>query len=164
MAKQIIYGEEARSKLKTGVDTLAKALATTLGAKGRNVAIDKSWGAPSVVNDGVTVAKEIELEDKFENMGAQIVKEAASKTNEVAGDGTTTAVVLAQALVESGLKNISAGANPMIIRKGLEKASTIAVDEIKKISKDITSKEERSQIASNSAQDVEIGNLIAETM
>jgi len=164
MAKQIIYGEEARTKLKTGVDALAKALATTLGAKGRNVAIDKSWGAPSVVNDGVTVAKEIELEDKFENMGAQIVKEAASKTNEVAGDGTTTAVVLAQALVESGLKNISAGANPMILRKGLEKASASVVDEIKNISKDITSKEERSQIASNSAQDVDIGNLIAETM
>ncbi len=164
MAKKIIYGEEARTKLKIGVDALGKALAVTLGAKGRNVALDKSWGAPQVVNDGVTVAKEIELEDKFENMGAQIVKEAASKTNEVAGDGTTTAVVLAQALVEGGLKNISAGANPMILRKGLEKASASVVNEIKKISKDITSKEERSQIASNSAQDAEIGKLIAETM
>ncbi|MFC1755783.1 chaperonin GroEL [Patescibacteria group bacterium] len=164
MPKQIIYGEEARKKLKDGVDALNKAVATTLGAKGRNVALDKSWGAPQVVNDGVTVAKEIELEDKFENMGAQIVKEAASKTNEAAGDGTTTAVVLAQALVESGLKNISAGANPMIIRKGLEKASTKVIDEIKKISKDITSKEERAQIASNSCQDNEIGDLIAETM
>lgn len=164
MAKDIIYGEEARKKLKDGVDALNKAVATTLGAKGRNVALEKSWGAPQVVNDGVTVAKEIELEDKFENMGAQIVKEASSKTNEVAGDGTTTAVVLAQALVESGLKNISAGANPMIIRKGLEKAAQTVVDEIKKISKDITSKEERAQIASNSAQNHEIGDLIAETM
>jgi len=164
MAKQIIYGEEARKKLKDGVDALNKAVATTLGAKGRNVALDKSWGAPQVVNDGVTVAREIELEDKFENMGAQIVKEAASKTNEAAGDGTTTAVVLAQALVESGLKNISAGANPMIIRKGLEKASATVIDEIKKISKDITSKEERAQIASNSAQDKGVGDLIAETM
>ena len=164
MAKQIIYGEEARAKLKAGVDALGKALAVTLGAKGRNVALDKSWGTPQIVNDGVTVAKEIELEDKFENMGAQIVKEAASKTNEVAGDGTTTAVVLAQALVESGLKNISAGANPMILRKGLEKAASAVVDEISNISKDITSKEEKAQIAANSAQETEIGDLIAETM
>lgn len=164
MAKKIIYGEEARVKLKAGVDALSRALATTLGAKGRNVALDKSWGSPQVVNDGVTVAKEIELEDKFENMGAQIVKEAASKTNEVAGDGTTTAVVLAQALVESGLRNISAGANPMILKRGLEKATNTVVDQIKKISKDVTSKEERAQIAANSAQDTAIGNLIAETM
>ena len=163
-AKHIIYGEEARKKLKAGVDALANAVATTLGAKGRNVALEKSWGTPQVVNDGVTVAKEIELEDKFENMGAQIVKEAASKTNDVAGDGTTTATVLAQALVESGLKNISAGANPMILRKGLEKASRNVVDEIAKISKEISSKEERAQIAANSAQDKEIGDLIAETM
>jgi chaperonin GroEL len=164
MAKQIIYGEEARNKLKAGVDALSKAIATTLGAKGRNVALDKSWGTPQVVNDGVTVAKEIELEDKFENMGAQIVKEAASKTNDVAGDGTTTATVLAQALVSGGLKNISAGANPMIIRKGLEKAAASVVNEISKISKDISSKEEKAQIAANSAQDKEIGELIAETM
>lgn len=164
MAKDIIYGEEARMKLKMGVDALSKAVSTTLGAKGRNVALEKSWGAPQVVNDGVTVAKEIELEDNFEDMGAQIVKEAASKTNEVAGDGTTTAIVLAQALVESGLKNVSAGANPMILRRGLEKAASAVVDEIKKISKDISSKEERAQIASNSAQDTEIGDLIAETM
>lgn len=164
MAKQIIYGEEARNKLKLGVDALSKAIATTLGAKGRNVALDKSWGTPQVVNDGVTVAKEIELRDKFENMGAQIVKEAASKTNDVAGDGTTTATVLAQALVSGGLKNISAGANPMILRKGLEKASAAVVEEIEKISTDISSQEEKAQIAANSAQDKAIGDLIAETM
>jgi chaperonin GroEL len=164
MAKQIIYGEEARNKLKLGVDALSKAIATTLGAKGRNVALDKSWGTPQVVNDGVTVAKEIELKDKFENMGAQIVKEAASKTNDVAGDGTTTATVLAQALVAGGLKNISAGANPMILRKGLEKASAAVVEEIGKSSTDISSQEEKAQIAANSAQDKEIGDLIAETM
>ncbi len=163
-AKQIIYGEEARNKLKSGVNALAKAVATTLGAKGRNVALEKSWGAPQVVNDGVTIAKEIELEDKFENMGAQIVKEAASKTNDVAGDGTTTATVLAQALVESGLRNISAGANPMILRKGLEKATEAVVNEIQKLAKPISTKEEKAQIARNSAQDQEIGDLIAETM
>ncbi len=163
-AKKIIYGDEARTKLKAGVDALARAVATTLGAKGRNVAIDKSWGSPQVVHDGVTVAKEIELEDKFENMGAQIVKEASSKTNDIAGDGTTTATVLAQALVESGLRNISAGANPMILRRGLEKATQVVVEEIKKISKPISSKEEKTQIASNSAQSKEIGDLIAETM
>lgn len=163
-AKQIIYGEEARVKLKKGVDALSRAVSTTLGAKGRNVGLEKSWGAPQVVNDGVTVAKEIELEDKFENMGAQIVKEAASKTNDAAGDGTTTSVVLAEALVESGLRNVSAGANPMILRKGLEKAATTVVDEIKKLAKDINSKEEKAQIATNSAQDSEIGDLIAETM
>ena len=163
-AKQIIYGEEARSKLKAGVDALSKAVSTTLGAKGRNVALDKSWGTPQVVNDGVTVAKEIELEDKFENMGAQIVKEAASKTNDVAGDGTTTATVLGQALVDSGLRNISAGANPMILRRGLEEASETVLKEIKKLAKEITSEEEKAQIASNSAQDAEIGDLIAKTM
>src|SRR3989339_1451978 len=119
MPKQIIYDEKARAKLKAGVDALAKAVATTLGPKGGNVALDKSWGTPQVVHDGVTVAKEIELEDKFENMGAQIVKEAASKTNDTAGDGTTTSTVLAQALVEEGLKNISAGANAMMGKRGL---------------------------------------------
>lgn len=164
MAKQIIYGEDARKNLKAGVDALANAVATTLGAKGRNVALGKSWGAPQVVNDGVTVAKEIELENKFENMGAQIVKQAASKTNDIAGDGTTTATVLAQALVTEGLKNISAGANPMILKKGLEKAVTAVVDELKALAKDISSKEEKAQIASNAAQDTEIGDLIAETM
>src|SRR3989344_1784795 len=120
-AKTILYGEEARQKLKAGVEKLARAVATTLGPKGGNVGIEKSWGAPQVVHDGVTVAKEIELEDKFENMGAQLVRAAADKTNDVAGDGTTTATVLAQAMVDEGLRNISAGTNPMIIRNGLEK-------------------------------------------
>lgn len=163
-AKDIIYGENAREKLKKGVEKLAKAVATTLGPKGGNVALDKSWGTPQVVNDGVTVAKEIDLEDKFENMGAQIVKEAASKTNDVAGDGTTTAVVLARAVVNEGLKNISAGTNPMILRRGLEKATQIVVDEIAKISKKISSKEEKIQVATISAQNKQVGEIIAEAM
>jgi len=163
-AKNIIYGDEARQKLKAGVDKLANAVATSLGPKGRNVALGKSWGAPQVVHDGVTVAKEIELEDPFENMGAQLVKEAASTTNEKAGDGTTTATLLAQAIVEEALKNISAGANPMILKKGLEKATGAAVDEIAKISKKISTKEEKTQIATISAQDNEIGNLIADAI
>ena len=160
----IIYNEDARKKLKEGVDALTKAVATTLGPKGGNTALERSWGAPHVVHDGVTVAKEIELQDKFENMGAQLVKEAASKTNDVAGDGTTTATVLAQALVESGLKNVSAGANPMILRKGLEVAANTVVEEIKKLAKDISTKEEKAQVATISAQDAEIGNLIAEAL
>ncbi len=163
-AKDIIYGEEAREKLKKGVEKLAKAVATTLGPKGGNVALDKSWGTPQVVNDGVTVAKEIDLEDKFENMGAQIVKEAASKTNDVAGDGTTTAVVLARAVVNEGLKNISAGTNPMILRRGLEKATQLVVEEIGNISKKISSKEEKIQVATISAQSQEVGEIIAEAM
>jgi chaperonin GroEL len=162
--KMIIYGEEARQKLKKGVDALSEAVVTTLGPKGGNVALEKSWGAPQVVNDGVTIAKEIELSDKFENMGAQLVKEAASKTNDIAGDGTTTATVLAQALVESGLKNISAGANGMMLRKGLDKALKSALDSIKDLSKQISSKEEKAQVATISAQDEEIGKLIAEAM
>ncbi|MBW6441331.1 chaperonin GroEL [Patescibacteria group bacterium] len=163
-AKDIIYGEQAREKLKKGVEKLAKAVATTLGPKGGNVALDKSWGTPQVVNDGVTVAKEIDLEDKFENMGAQIVKEAASKTNDVAGDGTTTAVVLARAVVNEGLKNISAGTNPMVLRRGLEKASQAVVEEISKISKKISSKEEKIQVATISAQNNQVGEIIAEAM
>jgi chaperonin GroEL len=163
-AKKIIYGEEARSKLKAGVDALVKAVATTLGPRGGNVALDKSWGTPQVVHDGVTVAKEIELEDKFENMGAQIVKEAASKTNDVAGDGTTTSVVLAQAIVESALKNISTGTNAMILRKGLEIASDAVVEEIKKLSKKISSRDEKAQVATISAQNAEVGKMIAEAM
>jgi chaperonin GroEL len=162
--KMIIYGEEARQKLKKGVDALSKAVVTTLGPKGGNVALEKSWGAPQVVNDGVTIAKEIELSDKYENMGAQLVKEAASKTNDIAGDGTTTATVLAQALVEAGLKNISAGANGMMLRKGLDKALNAALDSIKDLSKQISSKEEKAQVATISAQDEAIGNLIAEAM
>ena len=163
-AKMIIYGEEARQKLKKGVDALAKAVGTTLGPKGGNVALDKSWGAPQVVNDGVTIAKEIELTDKFENMGAQLVKEASTKTNDVAGDGTTTATVLAQALVESGLKNISAGTNPMMLRRGIEKATQKALDSIKDLSKQISTKEEKAQVATISDQNNEIGDLIAEAM
>lgn len=163
-AKQIIYGEDARKKLKTGVDKLAKAVVTTLGPKGRNVGIDKSWGTPQVIHDGVSIAKEIELEDKFENMGAQLVKEAASKTNDVAGDGTTTSTMLAQAIIESGMKVISTGFNPMTLRRGLEKASEASVAEIKKLSKKVSTKEEKAQVAINSAQNIEIGNLIAEAM
>lgn len=163
-AKQIIYGNDARTKLKAGVDALAQAVATTLGPKGRNVALDKSWGSPQVVHDGVTVAKEIELQDKFENMGAQLVKEASSKTNDIAGDGTTTATVIAQALVEEGIRNVSAGANPMILRKGLEKATDVVVKEIASLAKKITTKEEKAQVATISAQSSEIGNLIADAM
>ncbi|NBO17577.1 MAG: chaperonin GroEL, partial [Proteobacteria bacterium] len=157
-------GEDARRKLKSGVDKLAKAVVTTLGPKGRNVGIDKSWGTPQVIHDGVSIAKEIELEDKFENMGAQLVKEAASKTNDVAGDGTTTSTMLAQAIIEEGMKVISTGSNPMIIRKGLEKSVEAASEEIKKLSKKVSSKEEKAQVATVSAQNIEIGNLIAEAM
>ncbi|MBU0535166.1 MAG: chaperonin GroEL [Patescibacteria group bacterium] len=163
-AKNIIYGEDAREKLRRGVEKLAKAVSTTLGPKGGNVALDKSWGSPNVVHDGVTVAKEIELEDKFENMGAQIVKEAASKTSDVAGDGTTTAVILSWAIVEEGFKAISSGANPMILKRGLEKATRHVVEEISKMSKKISSTEEKVQIATNSAQNSEIGKLISEAM
>ncbi|MFC1625186.1 chaperonin GroEL, partial [Patescibacteria group bacterium] len=163
-AKDIIYAEDAREKLKAGVAKLANAVSTTLGPKGGNVALDKSWGTPQIVNDGVTVAREIDLKDKFENMGAQIVKEAASKTNDVAGDGTTTAVVLAQAIVEEGLKNVSAGANAMILRNGLEKATAAVVEEIAKMSKKIGKKEEKIQIGTISAQSEEVGKIIAEAM
>ncbi len=163
-AKNIIYGEDAREKLRRGVEKLAKAVSTTLGPKGGNVALDKSWGSPNVVHDGVTVAKEIELEDKFENIGAQIVKEAASKTSDVAGDGTTTAVILSWAIVEEGFKAISSGANPMILKRGLEKATRYIVEEISKMSKKISSTEEKVQIATNSAQNSEIGKLISEAM
>src|SRR3989344_4896620 len=164
MAKQLIYSEEARKKLLNGVNKLADAVATTLGPKGRNVALDKKWGAPNVVHDGVTAAKEIDLEDPFENMGAQLIKEAASKTNDVAGDGTTTATILAQAIVEEGLKNIQAGANPMILKHGIEKAVLALVDELKKMSKKLTTQEEIQQVATISAADSEIGRLIAEAL
>lgn len=161
MAKQIIYAEEAREKLKKGVDKLARAVVTTLGPKGRNVALDKKWGAPSVVHDGVTIAKEIELEDPFENMGAQLVQEAASKTNDVAGDGTTTATLLAASIVNQGLKNITAGANPMELKKGIEKGVDLVAEEIKKIAKPVKTREEKVQIATISAADPEIGETIA---
>ncbi len=162
--KNIIYGDEARAKLKSGVEKLARAVGTTLGPKGGNVGLDKGWGIPQVVHDGVTVAKEIELEDKFENMGAQIVKDAASKTNDKAGDGTTTATVLAHAIVEEGLRNISSGANGMIIRKGLEKATQAVVASISSLSKSISTKEEKVQVATISAQSEAIGKIIAEAM
>ena len=164
MAKQLLYAEEARTKLKAGVDKLANAVATTLGPKGRNVALDKKWGAPAVVHDGVTVAKEIELEDPFENMGASLVKEAASKTNDVAGDGTTTATILAQAIAEEGLKNITAGANPMILKKGVEKASDAVVAELVKMAKKVAGDDEIQKIATISAGDTQIGKLIADAL
>lgn len=164
MSKILKFDAEAREKLLKGVNTLTEAVATTLGPKGRNVAIDRKWGAPNVVHDGVTVAKEIELEDPFENMGAQLIKEAASKTNDVAGDGTTTATILAQAMTVEGLKNIQAGSNPMILRKGIERATQILVEELRKMSKKVIDQEEVAQVATISAADSQIGNLIAEAL
>lgn len=163
MAKLIIYGAEARKKLLDGINKLVKAVATTLGPKGRNAALDKKWGAPNVIHDGVTVAKEVELEEPFENMGAQLVKEAASKTADVAGDGTTTATVLAGAIVSQGIKMITAGANPMVMRAGLMKGSEYVVSELKKMSKTITLKD-AANVATISAGDAELGNLIAEAL
>lgn len=164
MAKQIIYSDESRNKLLLGITKLADAVATTLGPKGRNVALDKKWGAPNVVHDGVTVAKEIDLEDPFENMGAQLIKEAASKTNDVAGDGTTTATILARAIAEEGLKNITAGTNPMILKKGLEKGVEAVVNSLKKSAKKVSSKEETAQVAIISAADETIGDLISQAL
>jgi len=164
MAKQIKFSEEARGKMLDGVNKLADAVKVTLGPKGRNVVIDKQFGSPQITNDGVTIAKEIELEDNFENMGAQLVSEVASKTNDVAGDGTTTATVLAQAMIREGLKNVTAGANPVGLRRGIEKAVETAVEELQVISKPIESKESIAQVASISAEDEEVGNLIAEAM
>ena len=164
MAKQFKYGEEARRALQTGVDILADTVKITLGPKGRNVVLDKKYGAPLINNDGVTIAKEIELEDPFENMGAQLVKEVSVKTNDVAGDGTTTAAVLAQAIFREGAKNVAAGANPMVLRKGILSAVDVAVDELKNISKPIESKNSIAQVASISAGDKEIGGLIADAM
>src|SRR3990167_6743331 len=163
MAKQIKYSAQARELLKQGVDELADAVATTLGPKGRNIALDKKWGAPSVIHDGVTVAKEIELEDPFKNMGAQLVKEAASKTADVAGDGTTTSTILARTIVDEGTLRITAGANPMIMRRGLEKAGEFAVAELKKMAKAIKSGD-IANVATISAGDAELGNLIAEAL
>ncbi|OYD06712.1 chaperonin GroEL [Paludifilum halophilum] len=164
MAKEIKFSEEARRSMLQGVDALANAVKVTLGPKGRNVVLEKKFGSPLITNDGVTIAKEIELEDKFENMGAQLVKEVATKTNDVAGDGTTTATLLAQAMIREGLKNVAAGANPMIIRKGIEKAVNAAVEEIRKIAKPIEGKDSISQVAAISANDDEVGQLIAEAM
>lgn len=164
MAKQIYFNEKARQALKRGVDKLADAVKITLGPRGRNVVLDKGFGTPQIVNDGVTIAKEIELEDKFENIGAELVKEVASKTNDVAGDGTTTATVLAQAIVAEGLKNVAAGANPILIKAGIEKGVKALVDELQRMKQDISTKEERQQVASISANDPEIGKVIAEAM
>ena len=164
MAKQIKYGEEARRALEAGINTLADTVKITLGPKGRNVVLDKKFGAPLITNDGVTIAKEIELEDPFENMGAQLVREVSVKTNDVAGDGTTTATLLAQALIREGLKNVAAGANPMVIKKGIEMATDAAVQSLVAISKPIEGKQEIAQVASISSSDEVIGNLIADAM
>ena len=164
MAKQLKFSEDARRSLKRGVDTLAKAVGSTLGPKGRNVALDKKWGAPTITHDGVTVAKEIELEDPYENMGAQLLKEAATKTNDVAGDGTTTATVLAQAIVNEGLKNVAAGANPMLIKHGIEAASQAVVKALRANARDVDTREDIANVAAISAADMEIGNLIADVM
>ncbi|TCS93291.1 chaperonin GroEL [Hazenella coriacea] len=164
MAKDIKFSEDARRAMLRGVDALADAVKVTLGPKGRNVVLERKFGSPLITNDGVTIAKEIELEDAFENMGAQLVKEVATKTNDVAGDGTTTATVLAQAIIREGLKNVTAGANPMVVRKGIEKAVVAAVEEIKTIAKPIEGKDSISQVAAVSADDEEIGQLIAEAM
>jgi len=164
MAKQIIFSEEARARLKAGIDKMANAVKVTLGPKGRSVVLEKKFGSPSIIDDGVSIAKDIELEDHFENMGAQLIREVASKTNDVAGDGTTTATVLAQALVAEGVKNITAGANPMHVRRGIEKAVEAVVAQLKKMQKPVKTKEEKAQIATISANDPEIGNLIAQAM
>ena len=164
MAKQLVFKEDARRKLQAGVDKVANAVSTTLGPKGRNVALDKKFGAPTVTHDGVTVAKEIELEDPYENMGAQLLKEAATKTNDIAGDGTTTATVLAQAIVSEGLKNVAAGANPMLLKRGIIAAADVVSRDILDQSTPIETKDEIANVASVSAQDSEIGNLIAEVM
>ena len=164
MAKEIKFGEDARRAMLRGVDALANAVKVTLGPKGRNVVLEKKFGSPLITNDGVSIAKEIELEDAFENMGAQLVKEVATKTNDVAGDGTTTATVLAQAMIREGLKNVTAGANPMVIRKGIEKAVNAALEELKAIAKPIEGKQSIAQVASISSGDDEVGQLIAEAM
>lgn len=164
MAKQLAYGEDARKHLKIGIDSLANVVKITLGPKGRNVVLDKRFGPPTITNDGVTIAKEIELEDPFENIGAQLIKEVATKTNDVAGDGTTTATVLAQSMLHNGMKNIAAGANPMALKKGIEKATGVILENIKKMSTPVTTKDQVSQVASISAADEKIGNLIAEVM
>ncbi len=164
MAKQILFGEEARRALQSGIDQLADTVKITLGPKGRNVVLDKKFGAPLITNDGVTIAKEIELENPFENMGAQLVKEVATKTNDIAGDGTTTATLLAQALVREGAKNVTAGANPMIVRKGIQKAVNVAVDELLKKAKKVSGKDDIARVASVSAANDEIGALIADAM
>jgi len=164
MAKEVIFGEEARRKMKTGIDKLADAVRITLGPRGRNVIIDKKFGSPDITNDGVTIAQEQEYKDEFENMGAQLVKEVASKTNDIAGDGTTTATILAHSMIEEGFKNLAAGANPMELKRGLEKGASLVVDELKKMSRELKSKDETAQVATISANDESIGAIIADAM
>ena len=164
MAKQIKYGEDARKKLLDGVNQLADTVKVTLGPKGRNVVLDKNYGAPLITNDGVTIAKEIELEDPFENMGARLVKEVSTKTNDVAGDGTTTATVLAQAMINEGMKNLAAGANPIVLRKGMKKATDCAVDAIAHMSEKVTGKDQIAKVAAISAGDEEVGQMVADAM
>ncbi len=164
MAKQIIFGEEVRHAIKKGIDTLADAVKVTLGPKGHCVALDRKWGAPSVIDDGVTIAKDIELPDPFENMGVQLVKEAATKTNDACGDGTTTSTVLAHAIISEGFKNVAAGAEPIALKRGIEKATKAVVDELKRVSVEVKGKEQIAQVGTITAKDKEIGNLIAEVM
>ena len=164
MAKQLIFGEDARRSLRSGVDAVADAVKITLGPRGRNVVLDKRFGPPTVSSDGVSIAKEIDLKDPFENMGAQLVKEAASKTNDIAGDGTTTATVLAQSIIHEGMKNVAAGANPMVLQRGITAATNAAVGELKTLAIPVSGREQIAQVASISASDSEIGNLIAEVM
>src|SRR5215468_674714 len=164
MAKQLSFKDEARRGLQRGVDKLAEAVATTLGPKGRNVALDKKFGPPTITNDGVTIAKEIELDDPFENMGAQLLKEAATKTNDIAGDGTTTATVLAQAIVNEGFKNVTAGANPLLLKRGIESGVSAVVENLKSISTPVADQTKIAQVAAISAADEEIGKLIADVM
>ncbi|MFI3313304.1 MAG: TCP-1/cpn60 chaperonin family protein, partial [Eubacteriales bacterium] len=164
MAKQIVYGEEARKSLESGINQLADTVKVTLGPKGRNVVLGKKFGSPLITNDGVTIAKDIELEDAFENMGAQLVREVATKTNDVAGDGTTTATLLAQAITREGLKNLTAGANPIVMRKGIEKAVAVAVETIKANSQVISGSEDIARVGAVSSGDEEVGKLIAEAM
>ena len=164
MSKMIVYGEEARKKLQSGIDQLANTVKVTLGPKGRNVVLGKKYGAPLITNDGVTIAKEVELEDAFENMGAQLIREVATKTNDVAGDGTTTATLLAQAITREGLKNLSAGANPMVMRKGIDKAVSAAVEAIKANSVPVSDSDSIARVGTVSSGDETIGKLIAEAM
>src|SRR5579864_2078255 len=163
-AKELVFDEQARRALERGANILADAVRVTLGPKGRNVVLDKKFGSPTITNDGVTIAKEIELPNTFENMGAQLVKEVASKTNDIAGDGTTTATVLAQAIIREGLRNVTAGSNPLLIKRGIEKAVEVAVNEMQKLVQNVDTKEKIAQVASISANDKEIGDLIAEAM
>ena len=164
MAKQIIFDDEVRHAIKKGIDTLADAVKVTLGPKGHCVALDKKWGAPSVIDDGVTIAKDIELPDPYENMGVQLVKEAATKTNDACGDGTTTSTVLAHAIISEGFKNVAAGAEPIALKRGIEKATKAIVDELKRVSVEVKGKEQIAQVGTITAKDKEIGDLIAEVM